>query len=231
MKRYGQFCPVARAAEVLTERWTPLVVRELLLGSRQFNDLRRGVPLMSPTLLSQRLKTLQDAGIVERRRSDDGGFEYHLTRAGEELRPIVELIGSWGHRWLEPDFTKDELDPALLMWDMHRRIHLDRIPAKRVVVRFEFSAAPAAKRRWWLVIDGDAVDLCLKNPGYQVDVAVQTDVRTLSLVWLGHLPLEAAMTEGKLSVDGPPALRKDLASWFRLSVFANVDRTMPIGGA
>jgi DNA-binding HxlR family transcriptional regulator len=229
VKRYGQFCPVARAAEVLTERWTPLVVRELLLGSRQFNDLRRGVPLMSPTLLSQRLKTLQDAGIVERLRGEDGVFEYHLTQAGRELKAIIEMIGTWGHRWLEPDLTKDELDPALLMWDMHRRIHIGRLPARRVVVRFEFASAPAAKRRWWLVIDGQAVDLCLKNPGFAVDLTVQTDVRTLTLVWLGHQPLESAVQARKLVIDGPAELKRELGSWLMLSIFAGVDRTVPIG--
>lgn len=230
MKRYGQFCPVAKAAEILTERWTPLVVRELLLGSRQFNDLRRGVPLMSPTLLSQRLKTLQDAGIVVRRRGEDGGFEYQLTEAGRELRPVIELIGTWGHRWLEPKLTKEELDPALVMWDIRRRIHVGRLPAKRTVILFEFASAPASKRRWWLVADGE-VDLCLKNPGFDVDLTVQTDVRTLTLIWLGHLSLDHAIQTRKLAIEGPPGLKSQLGSWLMLSIFAAVDRTVPIGSA
>jgi hypothetical protein len=179
-------------------------------------------------LLSQRLKSLQDAGIVERRRAEQGGFEYQLTEAGHELRPIIEMIGTWGHRWLEPNLSKDELDPALLMWDIHRRIHVGRLPAKRVVVRFEFAAAPASKRRWWLVVDGE-VDLCLKNPGFEVDLSVHTDVRTLSLVWLGHLPFDRAVQKRQLAIEGPPGLRSQLGSWLMLSMFAGLDRSVPVG--
>jgi DNA-binding HxlR family transcriptional regulator len=138
MRGYGQFCPVAQAAEVITERWTPLVIRELLSGSHRFNDIQRGVPLMSPALLTKRLKNLELCAIIERRSLAGGGHEYHLTQAGEELRPWVELMGVWGQRWVRRPVTPEEADPALLMWDMRRSINVEQLPDKRVVVRFDF---------------------------------------------------------------------------------------------
>jgi DNA-binding HxlR family transcriptional regulator len=126
-KGYGQFCPVAKASEIFGERWTPLIMRELLCGSYRFNDLRRGVPLMSPSLLSQRLKTLERAGIVERRPDPENkSYEYHLTQAGQELRPVIELLGVWGQRWARKRVEPGDLDPSLLMWDIHRRLHINK---------------------------------------------------------------------------------------------------------
>jgi DNA-binding HxlR family transcriptional regulator len=224
MKGYGQFCPVARAAEILTERWTLLVIRELLCESTRFSDLRRGVPLMSPSLLSQRLKMLEDGGVVVRRRAAaKSGWEYRLTPAGEELRPLVELLGVWGRRWVDHELTGEELDPILLMWDMRRRIDLERMPEQRVVVRFDFASAPATRRRWWLVWDRETIDVCLRNPGHPVDLIVATDVRTMSAVWMGQETLQAAQRSGRLSLTGQKELTRQFGSWLKLSIFAHVD--------
>src|SRR3990172_1670046 len=148
MKGYGQFCPVAKAAEVLGDRWTLLVVRELLCGSRHFNDLRRGVPLMSPSLLSQRLKQIERAGIIEREpdRQNKQGMVYQLTAAGHELTPVVMMLGNWGKRWARSDLKREDLDPALLMWDMHRRLNTENLPTQRTVLQFEFRDVNTAKR-------------------------------------------------------------------------------------
>ena len=235
MKGYGQFCPVAKAAEVLGERWTLLVVRELLCGSRHFNDLRRGVPRMSPTLLSKRLKELEQAGviatrptaqpgIVERKpdRRNKQGMAYQLTAAGHELTPVVMMLGNWGQRWARSELKREDLDPALLMWDMHRRLNNENLPAQRTVLQFEFRDVPAKKRFWWLVIKRDEVDVCLKRPGYDVDVTITTRLKTLAGVWIGDVTLRDAVKQGQVELQGPGELTRQLDSWLALSVFAKI---------
>ncbi|MCZ6532600.1 MAG: helix-turn-helix domain-containing protein [SAR324 cluster bacterium] len=220
-KGYGQFCPVAKAAEIFAERWTPLVLRELLAGSRRFNDLRRGVPLMSQSMLAQRLRELEWAGIVERRQgTGKRGADYHLTPAGEELRPVIEQLGTWGYRWAQSDLKDEDLDAGLLMWDMQRRNHLDRLPPRRVVVHFRFHDAGRGKSFWWLVLEPGEVDLCLKPPGYQIDLTVECDVRTMVLVWLGDLSLAEAQRSHSLRLEGPRPLREGLPRWLALTGFA-----------
>jgi DNA-binding HxlR family transcriptional regulator len=200
---YGQFCPLAMASEVFAERWTPLVLRELLYGVTRFNDLKRGVPLMSPSLLSQRLKQLQFAGLVEKKRGADGGPEYHLTQSGEQLRPIVEGLGAWGLRWLQPQTPDHNLDVSLLMWDMRRNLRRDVVPPDgRHVIEFYFSGQPSAKRMWWLVFEEGDVDLCMKRTGFEVDLRVETDVRTLTDVWMGQTKLQQALDNGTLQLEG-----------------------------
>src|SRR5512135_322503 len=167
MRGYGQFCPIAVACEVLTERWTPLVLRELLCGSTRFNDLRRGLPLMSPSLLSKRLKTLERAGVVARR-----GQDYVLTDAGQELRQVIEQLGVWGQRWSRGILDPDKLDASLLMWDMSRRVATAKLPARRVVVLFCVRGSIDAKSRFWLVLDDGNADLCLTDPGFDVDLYI-----------------------------------------------------------
>ena len=202
MKGYGQFCPVAKAAEVFAERWTPLVVRELLAGSVHFNDLHRGVPLMSRTLLSQRLRSLEESGVVSRRRGERGP-EYHLTEAGRELAPLVRLLGEWGQRWYRTSYRRDELDMRVLMWNLRQAIKRDALPAGRVSVQFEFTDVPAAKRNWWLVSDGGGeIDLCPADPGFEVDLFVTTDVKTLTQVVLGDLTVSAAVRSGRIELEG-----------------------------
>ena len=227
MRGYGQFCPVAKASEIVAERWTPLVLRELLCGSQRFNDLHRGVPLMSRTLLARRLRELEDAGVIQRREAG-AGPEYHLTPAGEELRPIIEQLGTWGHRWARKDVA-DDLDPSVLMWDLRRRIDQSSIPAQRVVVRFDLagvSRAHAAQRTWWLVLEPGEVDLCLKDPGFPVDVTVAADLAALTRVWMGRLAFAEAARRGDVRTEGPRALVRAFPGWLGLSLFASVE--MPV---
>jgi DNA-binding HxlR family transcriptional regulator len=223
---YGQFCPVALAAEVLTERWTPLVIRELLLGSVRFNDLQRGVPRMSSSLLARRLKELQHAGIIERRRGARAGAEYHLTPAGRELFPIIEKMGLWAQRWLRHELVDAaNLDPDLLMWDIRRTVVSQVRPDEhRYVAQFQLSGVPASRRRYWLVFEHGHVDLCYKHPGFEIDLFVEAGLRVLTEIWLGHTTIDHALGEDRLRLDGS---RRDIAafrSWFALSPFARAGR-------
>jgi DNA-binding HxlR family transcriptional regulator len=224
MKRkhgYGQFCPVAKAAEIVAERWTPLVLRELICGSRRFNELRRGVPLMSPSLLAQRLRELEDAGVVERRAGERGAREYHLTPAGAELGPIIESLGTWGARWAQSRLTSSDYDPGLLMWDIRRNIDLDKLAGPdRLVVQFDLRDTSARTGRWWLVIDSGDVDLCLKDPGHPVDLFVLAPVRALTAVWMGQTSMRAALASGALEIVGPRKLAERFSRSLRLSAFA-----------
>jgi DNA-binding HxlR family transcriptional regulator len=226
MSGYGQFCPVAKASEVLAERWTPLVIRELLCGSHRFNELQRGVPLMSRSLLAKRLRDLELAGVIERRPSGDGrGSEYHLTEAGEELRPIIMGIGAWGQRWARSDLSRADLDPRLLMWDMQRNIDTDALPPHRVVVRFRFTdASPGLPRVTWLILDGDQVDVCYKDPGFEVDLVVAGRLRALIAVWMGDTSMSAVMRAGELQIEGTRRLADAFPTWLRRSIFAGVER-------
>jgi DNA-binding HxlR family transcriptional regulator len=229
-KGYGQFCPVSRAAEILAERWTPLVVRELLCGSVRFNDLQRGVPRMSPSLLSRRLKDLEHAGIIERRRAKKGrGWEYHPTDAGRELMPIVEGMGFWAQRWVREDLVAEEnLDPDLLMWDVRRCVSVEGMPDdRRFVVQFEFPDMPSNRRRYWLVFDQGEADLCLKYPGFEVDLEVSCPVRALVEVWLGHVSLDRALREKRLRIEGSRQDARKFRDWFALSIFAEAGRKPP----
>jgi DNA-binding HxlR family transcriptional regulator len=229
-RRYGQFCPIALAAEILAERWMPLIVRELLCGSNRFNDLQRGVPRMSSALLAQRLKELQFAGIVERRRGESGGFEYHLTRAGRELFPVVESMGLWAQRWLRHDLVNTaNLDPDLLMWDIRRNVVGQALPREgRYVAEFRLSGVPINRRRYWLVFERGVVDLCYRYPGFDVDLFVEASLRVLTQVWLGHISIEQAVRDGRLRLDGSRGDVAAFRSWFALSTFAPAGRE-PIG--
>ncbi|MHB1597062.1 MAG: winged helix-turn-helix transcriptional regulator [Streptosporangiaceae bacterium] len=219
---YHQFCPVAKAMELLDERWTLLLVRELVTGSERFNDLRRGLPRMSPALLSRRLGQLVRAGLVDRRH-EDGQVRYVLTPAGRELRPVVEAIGAWGTRWVG-EIGDAELDPQLLLWDMHKNVNLDAVPAGRTVVRFRFPDAAPGARDWWLVITDRDVDVCDTDPGFEVTVTMTARLRCMTEIWLGDLSWAQALRTGALEVTGPEALRRAAPGWFALSVFAGVPR-------
>jgi len=214
---YGQFCPVAMASEVLTERWTPLVVRELLCGSTRFNDLRRGVPLMSPALLSKRLKTLERVGVVEHR---DG--EYLLTPAGRELRAVIESLGVWGQRWARGDVAAKQHDASLLMWDIHRNVEVAALPPQRVVVHFHLEGSSDRNSHFWLVLHAPAVDLCLTDPGHEIDLEVAGHISTMIDYWMGRTDFVAAVRAGDLNVLGPRVLVRALPTWFARSDFAPV---------
>ena len=224
MKGYGQFCPIALAAEIVAERWTPLILRELFCGSTRFNQLRRGVPLMSPSQLSRRLRELEQAQVIACSRSGKRVSEYRLTQAGRELWPIIEHLGVWGKRWTQARIKDSQLDAGLLMWDIHRSLHLERLPHGRTVVEFVLSGTVAAKRRWWLVIERQAVELCLLNPGFAVDLRLKTHVRTLTEIWLGDRTLADAIRAGALTLEGPRALVRAFPTWLRMSPLTRVPR-------
>jgi DNA-binding HxlR family transcriptional regulator len=221
---YGQFCPVAKACEVFAERWTPLILREMFMGSQRFSDIHRGVPLMSRSLLSKRLQELERAEVIERTDSGSGYDVYRLTPAGEELRPIVVQLGNWGKQWTRSEMTPRDLDVGLLMWDMRRRIDYQQLPEERVVVHFQYHDAPQNRRRWWLVLNHDEADLCLVDPGLEPDLYVITNVRTMTGIWMGDLSYGTALQTRDLQIEGPAALRARLPSWLRLSMFAEVER-------
>ncbi|MHB1230985.1 MAG: winged helix-turn-helix transcriptional regulator [Burkholderiales bacterium] len=221
MKGYGQFCPIAKASEVLGERWTLLLIRELAAGSESFNDLRKGVPLMSPSLLSTRLKSLEKGKVIERK-AKNGHVSYKLTEAGEELVPIIFQLGTWGHRWVRSDLSAADLDPSLLIWDMHRSLKADYFTGERTVLKIEFTDQAAKYRHWWLVIQEGGVDVCLKDPGYEVDLTICSDLETLTAVWIGDNTIMKAIRENKVVVTGSSHLRKNIAVWFGSSYFADV---------
>jgi len=219
---YHQFCPVAKAMELLDERWTMLIIRELVTGSSRFNELRRGVPRMSPTLLSRRLSQLVRAGVV--RRSGEGNeVRYSLTPAGEELAPIVKMLGAWGVRWIG-ELGDEDLDPKLLLWDMHRNVDHSAVPTGRTVVHFSFSEVPAKLRDWWLVITSDDADVCDADPGFDVGVTVAGPLRVMTQIWRGDVSWSDAVRAGDLEINGPSKLRSALPKWFSLSAFAQVPR-------
>jgi DNA-binding HxlR family transcriptional regulator len=218
---YKQFCPVAMAAEVLCTRWTMVLLRELVAGSTRFNDLRRGVPKMSPTLLSQRLKELEAAGVIERRalKSEKGVFEYHMTESGKDLGPIVEAMGIWGQKWVEARRSLKNLDPSLLMWDMRRNLNPTPLPDRRTVIQFLYRDMPASKRSWWLVVEADGeVDLCWSDPGFDVDLYVSTDLRTMTAVWMGLTTVKKE--SAKIALTGNKGIADKIQSWLGLSPFA-----------
>jgi DNA-binding HxlR family transcriptional regulator len=219
---YGQFCPVAKAMELLDERWTMLLVRELVSGSDRFNDLRRGLPRMSPSLLSKRLQQLERAGIVDRL-VDGTEVRYVLSRAGQELRPVVEAVGAWGARWIGEIGDRD-LDPKLLLWDIRKHMLREPTWSGRTVVEFCFPELRAQQKHWWLVVGPDGVDLCDDDPGHEVDLVVEVSLRTLTEVWIGQRRWEGVLAAGQVSVTGPAHLRRALPDWLALSEFAAVER-------
>jgi DNA-binding HxlR family transcriptional regulator len=222
---YGQFCPVALASETLAQKWMLLIVRELCAGATRFAEIRRGVPRISPTLLKQRLDTLAHAGIIERRRALDGDAHvYVLTEAGEALRPVLFSVGAWGQRWAR-DLGKEDLDPGWLVWAMHRRLDTAAMPPGRTVIEISFSDAAAARRRFWLVREADQVDVCLKPPGFAVDLTVSCTVRVMAEVWRGLRPIRAEIAAGRVRLEGKEQLRRAFPKWLLLSAYASIRRT------
>ncbi len=230
---YKQFCPVAMASEVLCTRWTVVLLRELIAGSTRFNDLRRGVPKMSPALLSQRLKDLEKAGIVDRVecKGERGVFEYRLTEAGQDLRSVVEAVGIWGQRWVETQLSLRNLDPSLLMWDMRRNLDTDPLPPRRSVIQFLYCELPKAQRHWWLIAEPTgAVDLCSVDPGFDVDLYVSTDLKTMTSIWMGLSRVSKALEDNHVTLVGSQELARDIQTWLGLSPFA-VERNRRHGHA
>lgn len=228
MKGYGQFCPIAVACETFAERWTPLILRELLFGARRFNEIRQAMPLISRTLLGQRLRELEDAGVVQSQPLARGrGREYRPTPAAEEFREILERLGEWGQRWATTQFDPENLDLVMLMWDVRRRIAFTRLPDRRIVVRFDFRAFPTrcrALRTSWLILERRGSDVCLKDPGYEVDLVVSADAGAMARVWAGAITFAQAVRDGGLRMEGPRDLVRAFPTWLLLSHFAHVER-------
>jgi DNA-binding HxlR family transcriptional regulator len=228
MKGYGQFCPIAVACETFAERWTPLILRELLNGPRRFSELQQGMPLISRSLLSQRLRQLEEAGVVESSpRARGHGREYRATAAAEEFRDVLDGLGRWGQRWATGQFEPENLDLTMLMWSVRGRIALEKLPPKRTVVRFEFRAFPPRcrpLRTCWLVLERRGADVCLRDPGYDVALVVRADASTMARFWTGHVSFEEAVASGGLAVEGPRELARAFPGWLLRSRFAGVGR-------
>ncbi len=220
---YGQFCTVARATQALCERWTPLVIRELLVGSKRFNDLHRGVPRMSTSLLVQRLRHLEDIGVV-RRTAVGKMSEYSLTKAGEELRPIIMALGHWGASWIGSAPREDELDVGLLLWDIRRSVRIAEFPPRPVVIHFKFRDARRGEGAWWLVVENGVADLCRDDPGRDLTLVVDATVRALTEVWMGDRTPQEALKSRELRVEGGERDAKSLWRWLGTSAFAPTRR-------
>jgi DNA-binding HxlR family transcriptional regulator len=219
MHLYGQYCPVARAAEILADRWTVLIIRELLADVNHFNELERGLPHISRTLLAERLRRLEQAGVLERRGASRGKpTEYRLTAAGRELQRVIDLFGEWGARWAFGPPRPSELDPVILLWWMRRRVALCHFSSRRVVIQFDFRGTP--QRSYWLLIDRSDVSVCMKRPGFEVDVILSADIKVFYQIWLGRMALMEAMRRNQLGLDGNPADIRAFHTWFTWSPMA-----------
>ena len=228
MAVYGQFCPVAKATEIIGEKWTMLILRELLLGTSRFSDFQRAISRMSPTILSRRLKQLEENGIVIRKRvSGQDSYEYHLTPAGKELDPVIEQTAIWGMRWARSQLSDEELDVDLLMWDIRRRILTDYLPGGETVLCFSFADVPDSSgtnnaMSCWLIIHDGEVDLCDRDPGKDVDLYISSKIRDMVEVWEGDRDLKTALREEPLSVVGDRRLIRSMPDWFGLSTLAHI---------
>jgi len=223
MKSYGQFCPVAKASEIFCERWTALILRDMAGGATRFSQLKRGIPLASPTLLSRRLKQLEAEGVVERRRSQSGNsWTYHLTPAGLEFVPIVEALGIWGQRWSRRELAEHEVNLDLLLWAMENSVHPDAFGGRRTLVEMQFPDQPRHKRRWWFLNENGACVLCIKEPGFDVDLYISAGLRDMIYIWRGDLPLAEAMDSRRLEAHGGTAALRALPGWLGVSTLAHV---------
>lgn len=223
MKTYGQFCPVAKAAELFCERWTALILRDLGLGVSRFAKLQRGVPQASPALLTRRLKQLEVEGIVHRRRSDRGrSWTYHLTPAGKDFIPIVAALGEWGQKWSRRELADHELNAGLLLWAMERAAQPEAFGERRGVIKIIFTDRPANKRHYWFVSETGRTELCIDDPGLTVDLYVTTTLRDLIYVWRGDVPLTRALNEGRLELLGEAWAVRAFPHWLARSKYANV---------
>lgn len=223
---YGQFCPVAKAAEIFCERWTALLLREFALGARRFSELQRGVPMMSPSMLSRRLKELEREGVIARV-ATDAGPGYALTEAGEEFVPIVQALGVWGQRWTRRELRPDEVDYRLLLWDMERTVRGGALGDGRTVVRLELTDLPRDYALWWFVNEGADVEVCLEDPGFEVDLYLAATVADMIHVWRGDVAVARALDDGRLEAHGPRALVRRLGDWLGLSPLAGVPPARP----
>jgi DNA-binding HxlR family transcriptional regulator len=218
-REYSQYCPVALGTEVLADRWTLLILREMILGSTRFNEIERGLPGISRSLLSQRLRSLERQGVLQRTPARGGrGSEYHLTKAGQDLEGVLMAIGEWAVRWLHTDPVPATVDPVTLTWWLHHRVALDRVPDRRVVIEFDYEGADAMVI--WLVLDRGEPSVCMKHPGFDSDIVVRTDPVSFMRVFSGIDSLADARRHERVVVDGIPSLTRSFGEWFLWSPFA-----------
>lgn len=219
---YGQFCPIAKASEILGEKWTLLVVRELLMGGTRFSELQRGLSLISPTMLSKRLDTLEQHGLILKKKiPNQKGYEYFPTKSCSELLPIIKSLGDWGMRWARSNLTEKDYDVELLMLYLKRSINPENLVGSETVIRFKFTDIKEFPN-WWMVVKGNEVDLCVNDPGKDVDVYFTTTVKTMADVWMGESTYKKAIARDELKLVGPRALTKDIGNWMESSVFAGI---------
>lgn len=219
---YGQFCPIAKATEMLGEKWTLLVVRELLMGGTRFSELQRGLTLISPTMLSKRLDSLEDYGLVLKKKiSGQKGYEYYPTRSCSELLPIIQSLGEWGMRWARSNLTEKDFDVELLMLYLKRSIDPSKLIGNETVIRFKFTDIETYPD-WWIMVKGDEVDLCVNDPGKNVDVYFTTTVRTMAEVWMGDTSYRKAIASDALKIVGADLLIRDVSSWMQNSIFSGL---------
>ncbi len=222
MIQYNQFCPVSKTAEVLGEKWTLLIVRELVLGATRFSKIQRAIPRISPTILNKRLAELQAHGVIVRKRiPEQQGFEYRLTESGRELYPLIVQMAQWGMRWTRSTMSDEDLDVELLMSEIQRRIDPNKLPGGRTVLKFRYTDL-SKFAEWWVKIDDGKAELCLEDPGDEVDVYFTTTLRTMTEVWMGDLSLKKAQADGRLKIVGPTSLLRNLRSWFPLYLYADI---------
>jgi len=218
--RYNQFCPIAKGMEVLGEKWTLLIVRELLMGSTHFNDFQKGLPGISPALLTKRLSSMEQEGLVIRKRiAGQRGFEYLPTSACRELSPVLEQIGIWGMHWARRQLEDEDFDLELLMLYLQRSIQPDNLPGDNTVIHFHFTDVQDYAD-WWLVVKGDEVDVCVHDPGQDVDIYFSVSVRVMCELWMGDISFRKAIADGKLQLMGPKALTHHVNDWLKPSIFA-----------
>ncbi len=221
--RYYQFCPIAKASEVLGERWTILIIRELLLGATRFAELQRGLSAISPTLLTRRLGQLQDCGLVLRRAvPGTARAEYSLTPAGRELHPVVIGLGRWGMKWARGQMSDDELDVQHLISDLARRIDETQLPGGDTVIQFSFPGLPKFAHWWVLIASSGTRELCANHPGRTVHLHLRTNLRTMVEIWAGDIAIADALKSGRLHVNGQPLLVRTLTAWLRPGALSDV---------
>lgn len=214
MSKYGQYCPVARALEIIGDRWTLLIVRDMLFGAKHFNELERGLPGISRALLASRMRQLQQAGIIEKHLNAAGrnATEYHLTQAGRELLNVISALQVWGDAWAFGDPTPEELNPVLLMWQMRSRVKVDQLPEFRVVVQYDFFGAMTVT--FWLILTTEDVTLCLTHPGYEINLLITADLVATFKLWAGRINYQEALDDYLIKVDGLPSLVNAFPNWF-----------------
>ena len=219
---YGQFCPIAKASEIIGEKWTLLIIRELLMGARRFNEMQRGLSLISPTILTKRLNSLVDHGLVLKKKiPGQQGYEYFPTESCRELLPIIKSLGDWGMRWARDNLTESDYDVELLMLYLQRSIRSDKLVGDETVIRFKFTDIKDLSN-WWLIARDKDVDVCVKDPGKDVDVYFTCPVKTMIDVWMGDLSYRKAVNSNKLKAVGPSALTRNIFTWMDVSIFADL---------